>query len=322
MSAPRVSVIIPTYNSAATAGRAIASVLAQTFGDLEVIVIDEASKDDIEGVVGGFTDPRLHLHRWIENTGLPGARNKGIRLAKGEVVGFLDSDDEWYPRKLERQLALLDADARVGVVYCGIDFAEDGEVIGTRRPRHRGRVLGAILGQNVVGNASTFLIRRRLFDEAGLFNERLRTFGEDWDLLIRLARVSDFDFCEEPLTRYYFHANHKSGELVGDPAKSVPDRLWVLEAYRTDFERHPDAMAMVLRRIGVLWSRAGRRVEALRYFWQAVRCAPMRPVNVLALGAGLLGRRPFSAIHDRAAAARRQTHALALTRAMKKHGRA
>src|SRR5712672_3063531 len=115
---PKVSIIIPAYNQARFLGVAIESALRQTFSDLEVIVIDDGSTDQTRQVAAGFGDRIRYIHQ--DNTGLPGARNRGIRESSGEYLCFLDSDDFYHPDKLQRQVELLDADPEIGFVYCDI----------------------------------------------------------------------------------------------------------------------------------------------------------------------------------------------------------
>src|SRR5712692_10027197 len=104
-SIPRVTVVIPTYNRAPLLGRALASVRRQTLTDFEVVVVDDASADDSESVAESFGDPRIRFVRLADRGGAGRARNEGIRLARGELIAFLDSDDEWLAPKLERQVA-------------------------------------------------------------------------------------------------------------------------------------------------------------------------------------------------------------------------
>ena len=117
---PKVSVIIPTYNRAHLVGRAIRSVLNQTYQDFEIIVVDDGSTDNTEEVVKSFNDPRIRYIRHEENKGAAAARNTGIKAAKGKFIAFQDSDDEWLPKKLEKQMEAFDnASPKVGVVYTG-----------------------------------------------------------------------------------------------------------------------------------------------------------------------------------------------------------
>ena len=114
----KVSVIIPTYNRADMLGDALDSVLKQTYTNWEVIVVDDGSTDDTQSVMTRYTDPRIH-YVYQANKGLPGARNTGIRHAQGEYLALLDSDDVFLPHRLERQLALAEADPAIGVVAGG-----------------------------------------------------------------------------------------------------------------------------------------------------------------------------------------------------------
>ena len=144
--APTVSVIIPTYNRAHLLPRALESVLAQTFEDLEVLVVDDGSTDGTEAVVTGYDD-RVRYLRQPQNAGVSAARNRGLREARGEFVAFLDSDDEWFPEKLARQVERFrELPDRVGLLYCGVQFGRrpDREDW-TFRPKHRGDVYETML---------------------------------------------------------------------------------------------------------------------------------------------------------------------------------
>jgi glycosyltransferase involved in cell wall biosynthesis len=117
---PTVSVIIPTYNRAHLIGRAIQSVLKQTYQDFEVIVVDDGSIDNTEEVVKKIQENRVYYYKHDKNKGGSAARNTGISLAKGEYIAFQDSDDEWLPEKLEKQIGVFNNQTKnVGVVYTG-----------------------------------------------------------------------------------------------------------------------------------------------------------------------------------------------------------
>lgn len=193
----RVSVVIPTFNRTGVLRAALDSVLAQTGTDFEVIVVDDASTEDVESAVTGFDDLRLRYLRHDLNRGAPAARNTGLAAAQGAFVAFLDSDDLWLPDKLVRQLALFeDGPPDLGLVYGGYRF-EDGSSR-TVMPRERGDLSQVLLLGNCVGGTSLPLIRRSCLEAVGGFDESLRSC-QDWDLWIRLAGVCRFDFVDQVL---------------------------------------------------------------------------------------------------------------------------
>ncbi len=131
---PTVSVIIPTYNRAHLLGRAIESVLDQTYQDFEIIVVDDASADETEEVVKSFGDDRINHIRHQKNKGGSAARNTGIKAARGEFIAFLDSDDEWVPKKLEKEIDRLQTlSNEVGVVYSGFCCVKQFQLISKMR---------------------------------------------------------------------------------------------------------------------------------------------------------------------------------------------
>ena len=122
---PKVSVIIPTYNRAEYLPDAIDSVLAQTFRDFEVIIIDDGSTDNTREIIEKYIKryPQIIRPFYQMNSGASVARNKGIEEARGEYIAFLDSDDVWLSKKLERQVSVLERDKKIGffVMFCSLD---------------------------------------------------------------------------------------------------------------------------------------------------------------------------------------------------------
>jgi glycosyltransferase involved in cell wall biosynthesis len=203
---PVVSVIVPTFNRSTLVGSAARNVLAQTFADLELLVVDDGSTDDTERVVRDIEDYRLHYHRLPENRGQAAARNHGLRRARGEYIAFQDSDDRWVPGKLERLVGVIRrAPPGVGCVYSDMSRVWlDGRVTYHRSPTLRRRRWIDPETQWYqpyrLGIQAT-LIPRRCLDAAGHFDERLRYF-EDMELFLRLLRSYDFVHVAEPLTDY------------------------------------------------------------------------------------------------------------------------
>jgi glycosyltransferase involved in cell wall biosynthesis len=199
---PAVSVIVATYNYGHFLAGALESVLAQTFGDFEVIVINDGSTDDTaEVVVPYLSDPRVRYYR-THHLGQPAAKNVGIRFARAPLLAFLDADDLWLPRKLEKQMARFRADPALGVVYSRrrlID-AEGRELQYVQPPLHRGSVLEEIFQTNFICFSSA-VVRRAVFEDVGPFDEDL-ALAIDYDLWLRVAMAYRFDYVDEALVKY------------------------------------------------------------------------------------------------------------------------
>lgn len=204
---PKVSVIIPTYNRAHLIGRALKSVLNQTYQNFEIIVIDDGSTDNTEEIVKSFSGERIRYIRHKVNKGYPAALNTGIKAAKGKYIAFQDSDDEWFPEKLEKQMKIFEyAPPEVGVVYTGYwRIYEDDKKIYTPREEvtpKEGDVHKELLKRNFVG-APTMIIRKECFERVGMFDEDLPQL-QDWELLIRLSKYYNFKCVDEPLLTSYY----------------------------------------------------------------------------------------------------------------------
>ncbi|GGM65051.1 glycosyltransferase involved in cell wall biosynthesis [Halarchaeum rubridurum] len=303
-SAPRVSVVVPAYRRADVLPRAIDSALAQTVGDLEVVVVDDGSPDDTEAVVRAYDDPRVRYVAHGTNRGVSAARNTGIEHARGAYVAFLDSDDEWLPRKLERQLAALDAKGAGWVgVYC--DYATVGGGLGARlaalvservfhagAPREGGRELAeSLLTMRVfMGPGSTLLVARDALDGLA-FDEGLSIY-EDWDLVLRLLARGKLAHVAEPLA-----VVHDTGDAPAD-AYARNDRRYL--------ERNADLVADLrdrgvdvarVHRMGLVghYLHEGRFRDALRYLDSGVLSRPgdlLRLAWWSVVGVRALARRP------------------------------
>ncbi len=198
-----ISVIIPTYNREKTIVRAINSVLNQTYKDIEILVIDDCSTDNTEEIVRNLNEDKITYIKHTRNKGGGGARNTGIRLAKTGYVAFLDSDDEWLPEKIEKQLEVFhQSNDNLGLVYTGFQFIDEyGTIKKQTIPKERGDISLKILEGNCLGTTSTVLVRNKYLRGINGFDESLPSC-QDWDLYIRLSTLCTFDFIEEPLVRY------------------------------------------------------------------------------------------------------------------------
>jgi glycosyltransferase involved in cell wall biosynthesis len=170
---PRVSVVIPTYNAEKFIAKTIQSVLQQTYQDFEILVIDDESPDRSVEICRQFADPRIRIISQ-PNRGLPGARNTGIRAAKGEFIGFLDADDIWLPHKLAAHIQHFDRNPTVGISFSYSAFIDDeGRLTGlSQRPKRlNGITPDYVLCRNPIGNGSAALLRRQVFDEIAVVDD-------------------------------------------------------------------------------------------------------------------------------------------------------
>lgn len=233
-SEPLVSVVIPTHNRASLLQRAVDSVLSQSYGNLELIVVDDASSDDTPSVVASHDDDRVRYLSHAECRGGSAARNTGIRAGRGEFVGFLDDDDAWLSGKLARQVqAVGEADLTPApVVYTGLAYLDAaGQHIRTVRPQKQGQILPDLLYGNYVGSASAVLAPRDAVVECGGFDERLQSC-QDWDLWIRLAMQCRYVAIPEPLVEHYVHGERIDTNL----AAQVQGRLRLLDKLNPHLE--------------------------------------------------------------------------------------
>ncbi len=194
---PLVSVIIPTHNRAHLVERAVLSVLRQTFKDFELLVVDDGSTDATPEVLSGFRARLKPLFQ--ENTGVSSARNMGIRHSGGELVAFLDSDDEWRPTKLERQVDLFRGGRPNFICHTDETWIRNGKEVAQGRVHRKqgGRFFRRALKRCLI-SPSAVMISRELLDSVGWFDEELPA-AEDYDLWLRITAFHEVDFIEEPL---------------------------------------------------------------------------------------------------------------------------
>lgn len=177
-----VSVIIPTYNRADIIKASIDSVLAQTYDNFELIVVDDASTDGTEETVRSIGDDRIKFIKHNRNRGASAARNTGIKNARGQYIAFLDSDDLWLAEKLEMQThTFKEASPETGIVYCN--------VLTVKRNKMNGNIFDKILVHNFVGTASVVVVKKTCLEKAGLFDEDLPSCN-DWDMWILRCTVN------------------------------------------------------------------------------------------------------------------------------------
>ncbi len=200
---PLISVIIPVHNRAHEIGRALESARAQAYPNLEIIIVDDGSDDDLKSVLSLCRDLPITLLRHETRQGAGAARNTGIKASRGDYIALLDSDDEWLPGKLDHQLAFLHSgksDARLlcsGYILTWDETGRQESRIPQPCATYRRLLMGCDLSPG-----STLFAERRVFDECSLFDEALERL-EDWDWLLRYLKTGRVDVIPEPLVRIH-----------------------------------------------------------------------------------------------------------------------
>lgn len=285
-SPPVVSVIIPAFNRNHTLPRAVGGAVGQTFRDLEIIVVDDASREPVAEALAACTDPRVRLIVHEKNRGANAARNSGIVSAKGQYVAFLDSDDEWHPDKIRIQVEAMEAAAASVAGHCtGLTaFSEAGRKLFEKSPQLSGNIYPQLLRRNEIGPLSSVLVRRAVLNEVGLFDESLPS-SQDWDLYLRIAERYEFASVGEALVRYNLGQDSISRNLK---AKALGRRM-ILEKYESQMTRFPEAFASQLVKTGHYHCRAGAIRDGRQSFRRAMRINPVAANAYLFFALSFLG---------------------------------
>lgn len=280
----KISVVVPTFNRAYIIREALESVLAQTYRDCEILVVDDGSTDDTSKIIQSFRSERIRYIRHEQNRGCSAAYNTGVRAATGDVIAFLDSDDMWKPENLDRQVSFLVRHPEVDVVFTDVTIVDGASTIPSliglmkvfprlvqKKPEAREYVLSSremylCLLEEVPIKPTAALIRRELWTRAGLFNESWPS-GTDWDLFLRFSRSASFGYIDTPLsvqTRTP-DATHKK--------YLEQDKLFLLELFTTEKSRlknDSEALRAVNRGIknhcenlAFYYLRSGRKRESI-----------------------------------------------------------
>lgn len=230
---PLVSIIIPSYNMGGLVVRAVESVLNQTYKEIEIIVVDDGSTDDTRLQLEPYKERITYLYK--TNGGVCSARNAGLRQAKGEYLGLLDSDDCYMPEKVQRCLDFLQKNTDYGFVHTDIYFVDrDGEVLGRSnhpKSRHIGWITDKLLMGNFIANPTNFF-RRECYERCGGYEEALFPPG-DWDLWLRISRYYKIGYIDMPLSKYSVISN----SCFNDLERTRREEKWVLDNFFKDGQR-------------------------------------------------------------------------------------
>lgn len=283
---PEVSIIIPTYNGERFIAQTVESVLAQTFKDFEVLVIDDGSVDrTIEAIPK--SDPRVRIHRQ-KNAGVAAARNTGIRIANGHFIAFLDQDDLWHPQKLHVQLEAFRKRPQVGVVYGGFRNWIDGTApFFPHRTLNADEIVeqlsGWIYHQLLLTNwvlLSTAMFRAEVIQKTGFFDESLPP-ADDWDYVIRASRQYQFCKLAQIIALYRTHPAQASRKVTNkDHASALREYTIRRFGFAGPDGSRPDPREFRRRcfrshfSFGVAQYQEGSKVRAAVAFARALRLSP------------------------------------------------
>ncbi|MBD2845921.1 glycosyltransferase family 2 protein [Paenibacillus sp. IB182496] len=294
-----LTVVMPVYNRVHTVKNALASILNQTYPHFELIIVDDASKDGTRSIVESFDDPRIRLIAHAATMGAPAARNTGILAAKSEWIAFQDSDDEWLPTKLEKQVQALQNAVfdKKTVVYTGFYRfrGEQREYIPAKAIINKS---GMIHEELLLGNfisTQTILVSKAALEEVGGFDENMPRF-QDWELCLRLSQKHPFLLVDEPLV----HVHYTEQSISASQSKLVDAYALVLKKHKALFQ------AAGKKQMGRLQFSYGHNLCLLgeirkgrKQLLHSIKNYPYSIKTAASIGASLLGSRFYNSLYRR-----------------------
>ena len=271
---PKFSVIIPCFNHASFVGESIEAVLSQSINDLELIVIDDCSRDDSKSVIQRYVSSNCRVHAIYHerNLGISRSRDDAIRIAQGEYLAFCDADDVWLPMKLARQLELLEKYPEHDVTYCDAKIIDEhgietGERFSDEFPvpgAGSGRIFQKLCQRNFV-NIQTAVLRRECISEGGYFDdgEGIKLV-DDWWFWLRISYHHSFIYSDEVLAKYRVHPK-STGHIKRQAYKL--NRVKVLHRILKNYPAIPAKLkAEIYYHMGVALMGRGKQKNARRCF--------------------------------------------------------
>ena len=255
----KVSVIIPTLNRINTLQRAIDSVIAQSFKSIEIIVVDNGSSDGSVNMLKKYypTVKLIHEHK----SGVSASRNKGIKYAKSPWIAFLDSDDAWDQKKLEKQINLLhNSHDKYRLIHTNEIWIRNGKKINQMKKHQKfgGYIFNECLSLCCV-SPSSVLIDRSIFDDMGLFNENLPVC-EDYDMWLRICSKEEVLFLDEKLTfKYGGHKDQLSKSYWGMDRFRVNSIENLILNYDLNTDQKNKSMATLIKKLKIIINGAKKR---------------------------------------------------------------
>jgi glycosyltransferase involved in cell wall biosynthesis len=298
---PKISIILPCYNGARWISQAIESVLAQTYEDFELVVVDDGSRDNSREIVSTYLHDERIRYIYQENKGFSGALNRGIRESRGEFIGFIGQDDLYMPNKLQVQVQYFDEHKDADLVhsgYCSID--SNGRIIGVYMPNKlqvqyfdrykdaklskfssRQKMIRYLFINNFIG-FETVLVRRNCFDEVGLFDERMTGFS-DHDMWLRIAGKFNIGYIDLILVKKREHKMQLSKmafeECLQDEFLIASKAIKEYPFLKKDIRKK---LSNLYYRWGITMLEKGMNKEAKQKFFKVIRYTPWKFKAIMA----------------------------------------
>jgi len=273
---PFVSVVIPTFNHAPLLKRALDSVVAQTYSDWEAIVINNFSTDETIDVVNSFKDDRIKLVNFKNNGIIAASRNQGIKLAQGKFVAFLDSDDNWYPKKLERCIDHVMLGATLvchGEMWINSDLSTRAVMYG---PVSRADYQSLLFRGNCISTSTTFIETELLRSVNGFDESTEIVTAEDYDLWIRLAATKPTTvFIPEILGEFHRLSNSASSAVLRNlSSEKAVLRKHFAEQSASVLTRLRQRHRLAIADYGAARQLTSQPIQALKLFARSIRLSP------------------------------------------------
>ena len=291
---PLISVIIPTYNRAILLERAIISAISQTYKNIEIIVIDDGSRDGTKRVISDLKKRCPDIRYFYEkNSGGPSKpRNKGIIESKGQYIAFLDDDDEWLPRKLEEQMNLFfrSNSSKLGFVGCyGYVISKNKKRI--EKTKTSNSFFKDMLRKNRILTPTSILVKREVFNKVGVFDEKLRLW-EDWEMWIRISKEYKFGILKEVLYKYCQHPQTLSKEIISK-SESAKYLKYILEKHYLLYKKDRIALSQILELIGRISVFDDNPKRARKYLVDSIKQDPFNAKAYFYLISSFLGTKAY-----------------------------
>jgi len=280
---PKVSICIPNYNSSAFIGKTIQSILRQTYQDFEIVIVDDCSTDNSEEIIRSFKDPRIRFFKNKKNLGMVPNTNKAVKMAKGEVIGVLHSDDYYHPKMIETALKIFERNPGIGFTcssYVVVD--ENNKVITRVKLCNEDKIFSSKEGfkKLAVRNLappSAVLFRRKCYEDVGPFDEEF-PYPNDWNMWLRISLKYDFACISDYLCYYRMHRKNTSMLLYNSFETAVEEYYMLKKIQRQvkdtslipfleEGRKRSAQLALLNSVVGLL---KGNKRTALKFFSRAL----------------------------------------------------